>query len=163
MFSALSLSLFPIYCLYSNSSSLPFSPFFKFFVVSSGPSQIFKPLWCINSCFFFCGGGSHQKWYISLPCTSQMAFHNSVLCITLTDGSFPVLLSFCQGTGRNLYSSLFHILQSSVNCNVFHRNMNTLVVSTTSGSLLSSFRNQPKLSKSLLLSLVGRCVPFFCP
>ena len=35
-----------------------------------------------------------------------MAFHNGVPCITWTDGSFPVLLPFYQGTGKNFRRSI---------------------------------------------------------
>lgn len=61
---------------------------------SSGPPEILQPLCCINSCFFFCGDGSHQKCLLSLSCSSQMAFRKAAPCLPLADGSFPVLLPF---------------------------------------------------------------------
>lgn len=108
MFSALLVLLIQIYCLlffYSNSSFLFFLLFFFNFhgLLRTFPNS--QTILLHKQFFIFLWRWKPPKWYISLSCTNQMAFYNSMPCTTFTDGSFPVLWSFCQGTGWHFRGS----------------------------------------------------------
>lgn len=115
--------------LFRSIFSLFFS-LFLIFMASWGHSQIVKPFCCINSSYFFCGGGRHQNDTFPYPVPSRWHF----IILRLAPLSLMVHFQFCglsvkelDGT-EGVHSGLFCILQSSVNCNVFLRAVPVLSV-----------------------------------